>query len=183
MGFFPWNLKLWPHRVSESASALALTLVSMLEDGYNTDAWCGLYKYKLMWAITSINDDWSVWPGPSFNGMLKISINNQKVIVWTLFWQAVLITPAGHSQLSFQVSSHVFPSNRRNTYCTDVVFSMRLGRNRRSWGRPLFHKTELSQQQDTFCWDQRLKMKMHIKVLTGAKVKIKTKLSEFTYWV
>ena len=29
-------------------------LVSMLVNGYDADAWCGLYRYKLMWAITSV---------------------------------------------------------------------------------------------------------------------------------
>ena len=47
----------WPHRVSASASVLALTLVSMLENGYDADDCCGLSRYKSMWAITSINAD------------------------------------------------------------------------------------------------------------------------------
>ena len=29
----------------------------MLENGYDADAWCGLYRYKLMWAITGGNAD------------------------------------------------------------------------------------------------------------------------------
>ena len=46
-------LKPWPHRASVSA----LTPTSMLVNGYDADAWYGLYKYKLMWAITSVNAD------------------------------------------------------------------------------------------------------------------------------
>ena len=30
---------------------------SMLEIGYDADNWCGLYKYKSMWAITSVDAD------------------------------------------------------------------------------------------------------------------------------
>ena len=30
---------------------------SMLEIGYEVDAWCGLYRCKSMWTITSINAD------------------------------------------------------------------------------------------------------------------------------
>ena len=43
----------WPHQ----ASASALTLASMLENGCDADARCGLYRYKLMWAITSVHAD------------------------------------------------------------------------------------------------------------------------------
>ena len=49
------SLKPWPHRVSASASALMLP--SILENGYDTDAWCGFYRYKSMLAITSVNAD------------------------------------------------------------------------------------------------------------------------------
>ena len=49
------SFKSWPHRVSAPASASALTLTSMLQNSYDGDAWCGLYKYKSMWAITSVN--------------------------------------------------------------------------------------------------------------------------------
>ena len=45
----------WPYRASASASAL--TLASMLENGYDADARCGLYRYKLMCAITSVHAD------------------------------------------------------------------------------------------------------------------------------
>ena len=38
-------LKPWPHRAS--------TFVN----GYDADACCGLYRHKLMWAITSVNAD------------------------------------------------------------------------------------------------------------------------------
>ena len=51
------TVKPWPHRTSESAAAIALTLVSMLGSGYEADAWCGLSRYKSMWAITSLNTD------------------------------------------------------------------------------------------------------------------------------
>ena len=50
-------LKPWPHRASASASVSALMLASMLANGYDTDAWCGLQWCKSMWAITSINVD------------------------------------------------------------------------------------------------------------------------------
>ena len=52
-------VKPWPHRASAAAlaSALALTLASMLENGYEASAWCWLYRHKLMWAITSVNSD------------------------------------------------------------------------------------------------------------------------------
>ena len=48
------HVKPWPQRASASASASVsiLMLPSMLENGYDTDAWCGLYRYKLMWAHT-----------------------------------------------------------------------------------------------------------------------------------
>ena len=49
------KVKPWPHRASSSVSALMLA--SMLENGYEADAWCGLYRYKSMWAITSVNAD------------------------------------------------------------------------------------------------------------------------------
>ena len=29
----------------------------MLENVYDADPWCGLYRYQSMWAITSINAD------------------------------------------------------------------------------------------------------------------------------
>ena len=35
----PNTIKPWPHRASASTSALKLS--SMLENEYNTDAWCG----------------------------------------------------------------------------------------------------------------------------------------------
>ena len=47
-------LKHWPHR----ASASVLMQASMPENGDDADAWCGLYKYTLMWATTSVNVSW-----------------------------------------------------------------------------------------------------------------------------
>ena len=38
------TIKPWQHRASASTSAL--TLASMLENGYDTDAWCGLSTYR-----------------------------------------------------------------------------------------------------------------------------------------
>ena len=29
----------------------------MLMNGYHTDTWCKLHRYKLMWTITSVNAD------------------------------------------------------------------------------------------------------------------------------
>ena len=49
--------KPWSHRVSASASVLALMLVSMLENGYDTDAWCGSCRHRSMWPTTSVNAD------------------------------------------------------------------------------------------------------------------------------
>ena len=43
--------------VSATASVSALMLVSMLENGYDADAWCRLSGYKSMWTITSVNAD------------------------------------------------------------------------------------------------------------------------------
>ena len=40
-----------------SASTSVLMLASTLENGYGTDAYCEWYRYKSMWAITSINAD------------------------------------------------------------------------------------------------------------------------------
>ena len=54
------KIKHWLHQASVSA----LTLASTFEKGYDTNAWCGLYRYKSMWAITSVNVEGSVWPGP-----------------------------------------------------------------------------------------------------------------------
>ena len=57
------TIKPWPHRASVSASASAstsvsaLTLASMLENGYDVDAWCALSKYRSMTAITNVNAD------------------------------------------------------------------------------------------------------------------------------
>ena len=45
----------WPHRPSVSVSVL--TLASIPRNGYEADPWCGLYRYKSMWAITSVNAD------------------------------------------------------------------------------------------------------------------------------
>ena len=50
----------WLHRVSVSASASALTVVSilsMIENGYDADTWSRLHRCKLMWAMTNINAD------------------------------------------------------------------------------------------------------------------------------
>ena len=62
------DLKPWPHRASVSVSASALMLAPMLESGYDTDAWCGLSRYKSMSAISNINADadavCSVWLDP-----------------------------------------------------------------------------------------------------------------------
>ena len=54
------HVKPWPHRMPASASPL--TPASMLENGYDTDSWCGLYRYKLG-AITSVkaNDGCFEW--------------------------------------------------------------------------------------------------------------------------
>ena len=55
--------------MSASASASALTIVGILENGYDADTWCGLYRYRLMRPITSVNadDDSDAW----FNQGLK----------------------------------------------------------------------------------------------------------------
>ena len=49
------TFKPWPHQASASASALMQA--SKLENGDDTDAWCGLNRYKSMWAITSVKAD------------------------------------------------------------------------------------------------------------------------------
>ena len=36
---------------SASASVSALMPASILENGYDTDAWCEWYRYKSMWAM------------------------------------------------------------------------------------------------------------------------------------
>ena len=57
------DLKSRLHQASASASApasvsvSALALASVPEIGYDVDAWCGLSRYKSLWAITSVNAD------------------------------------------------------------------------------------------------------------------------------
>ena len=41
---FSFNLKTWPHWTSY----VSVDARSVLENGYATDVWCGLYRYKSM---------------------------------------------------------------------------------------------------------------------------------------
>ena len=50
----------------------------MLENGYDTDAWCGLYRHKLIWAIASINADADSWCGQSLIYSIPDSIGGSK---------------------------------------------------------------------------------------------------------
>ena len=43
--------KPWPHQSSVSV----LMLASILENRYDADAWCELYRYKSLWASTTLS--------------------------------------------------------------------------------------------------------------------------------
>ena len=49
------KVKSWPHRAVCVSVSVTTDARSVLVNGHDADAWCGLCRYKSMWAITSIN--------------------------------------------------------------------------------------------------------------------------------